>query len=716
MKLKQTLSLLIFGLCFMFVSAQSIILPSQTIGTLASIKIMYDGASGAEESWIGLYPVGASDGGHITFQYINASVTGELVFEGREETGYFNFRLFDGPGNEKIFTSEPLLIKPGMTPDFTFQNDGVFTSDFLVNELDDFAVGIRNAPGQKIVAAGAAKTGEIGAIGGQELVKIIVARFNPDGQLDPSFGQNGKLSTTLPGVELEQVNELVVQSDGKIIVGGSVRTDGGPCYSVSSFFLLRYLVNGEIDADFGVNGVVITNFTRPSEPAGLSIDFMTSMELQPDGKILAGGYGVICGNGWGLPTRCNLARYLTNGQPDPQFGTDGKLTFFTSELNYPESYQERVDAILPPSEMENGSIFVSVTSGDGNMVANRQFIYKFDLFGSPDIEFGQDGVVVETRPGLNNDQYSSSIAIGPDNNLYIMGCTAGNGNIWLMKKDPGTGASISDFGDNGVVVHNLPIGCRPAGMDFFNGKICVGHFTNNNWFSVSKFNFDGNQDASFGTPIYENAEIGDPQYNNAYAFVIQPDGRYLLAGSSKYHYGTTQHDFVVMRFIDNPVQYEQNTQAILLNPGWNGISSYLNPAYNDVEAIIAQIDQNFIILSDLNGSYYPANSANDIQTWNSESGYWIKVNEAAELVISGFLPSQNTYLLQTGWNLISVLSDEPVDINSVFGENLPLLEFAKEALGVGVFWPGMDIQSIQQFMPGKAYLVKMYEPCEITFD
>lgn len=714
MKVKLLPMMIILGCSFVLVNAQNITLPSESIGTLAPIKINYDGASGEEGSWIGLYPVGGGDGDYIIYQYIDASLSGELVFDGRTETGYFNFRMFSGPGYEKIFTSGPFLIKQGMFPDLTFQNKGIYTTDFALNDLDDYAIAISFAPGQRLVVAGSAKSGEV-TNGGLEPVNIALARFLADGQLDPNFGQNGKLISDIPGYDIEQVNELVVQPDGKFIVGGSIYTEGGPCIGVSSFFLVRYLENGEFDSEFGENGLVVTNFTMPLEPAGFSSDHMTSMELQPDGKILTGGYGVLCGSGWGLPTRCNMARYLSNGQLDPQFGINGKLTFFTSDVNYPESYRERVDAIAPPENAVNGSIYVSVTSGDGNIVANRQLIYKFELTGSPDLSFGQDGVVVDARPGLNNDQFSKSIAIGPDNHLYIMGSTSGTGNIWLMKKNPVTGESAGDFGDNGFVIHNLPFGCQPAGMEFFNGIICIGHLTNGTYFSVTKFNLDGSQDVSFGTPGFENSESGNPVYSKINAFAMQSDGKYILAGGSHF-YSTSLFDFVVMRFIDNPAQFEQHSHVVPLSTGWNGMSSYLNPAYNDVEAVVAPINQDFIILQNLSGSYHPSNNINNIQTWNAESGYWIKVLDATNLEISGFYPDQTTYWLQAGWNLISVLTNKPVEIHSVFGENIGLLELVKEAAGVGVFWPVMNIHSIQEFLPGKAYLVKMHEPCDITFD
>ncbi|MBE0639938.1 MAG: hypothetical protein IH598_15580 [Bacteroidales bacterium] len=707
--------LLVFLVCsFSAVKPQSIVLPSQNVATLVSIPIAYDGASGTEGSWIGLYPVSAADQEYLTYQYIDLSVSGDLTFEGRTETGYFNFRMFDGPVYEKIYTSEPFLIRQGMVYDAGFQSNGIFREDFLSNDLDDWAADVKIAPEQKIVVAGAAKTGLTGS-SGIDIVNIIVTRFDADGQLDNFFGQNGRVITAIPGIQPWEVKAMAVQPDGKIIVGGSSMSDGGACFAFSNFFLVRYLINGDIDADFGSNGIVVTNFTKSSEPGGYSSDIFTSLVLQPDGKILAGGYGGLCAGGWGAPMRCNIARYLTNGTLDPTFGEEGKLTLFTSGINYAESYQERLEAIFPPTNIEDGSIYLAVNSGDGNFIGNKYFIYKLTMNGALDVAFGNLGVAVEDRPGTNNNQSIRSIALGPDNHLYMMGSSTGGGKIWLMKKDPVTGANISDFGDNGFVMDDLVWGTVTGNMVFFDGKIVIGHSVMGENFSAMRYNLDGTKDVEFGTPVYQIVEEGSPLLCQVNGIALQPDGKFVLAGSVN-SYNSTLNDFVVMRFIENPAQLQMDSHTISLRQGWNGVSSYLMPAYNDVEEVLAIIDDEFVIMQDLYQSYYPVNNVNDIQTWNYRNGYLIKVNEDTDLIITGFKPENRSIQLQMGWNLISVLSEEPIEIGAAFGENLPFVEFMQEAAGWKVFWPEQGINTIQHLLPGKSYLVRVSDSCTISFD
>lgn len=91
---------------------------------------------------------------------------------------------------------------------------------------------------------------------------IVVTRLNPDGTLDTSFGAGGMASMNMspaPDIDGERVAVVVVQGDGKIVVGGTAVTfaDGA---SSGEFALARFLSDGTPDADFGSGGKVITPF------------------------------------------------------------------------------------------------------------------------------------------------------------------------------------------------------------------------------------------------------------------------------------------------------------------------------------------------------------------------------------------------------------------------------------------------------------------------
>jgi uncharacterized delta-60 repeat protein len=90
---------------------------------------------------------------------------------------------------------------------------------------------------------------------------FLVARFTRGGRIDRSFGTRG--STVTPLGFSGSAADVVIQPDGRIVVAGSVHVarDG------IQLGLARYLPNGRIDPSFGTNGTVLTNFAVDDEPA-----------------------------------------------------------------------------------------------------------------------------------------------------------------------------------------------------------------------------------------------------------------------------------------------------------------------------------------------------------------------------------------------------------------------------------------------------------------
>jgi hypothetical protein len=157
------------------------------------------------------------------------------------------------------------------------------------------------------------------------------------------------------------------------------------------------------------------------------------------------------------------------------------------------------------------------------------------------------------------------------------------------------------------------------------------------------------------------------------------------------------------------------SQIIELTAGWNSLSSFRQPDQENLDALMEQIANELIILQDLTGSYVSASGSNMLTTWNSSTGYSIKVSEAVSLNITGVKMQDKSLALTQGWNLIPVLTSEPVAVDTLFGAVAESLIIVKEMAGTGVFWPAFEINTLQNLMPGKAYLVKISAPATITF-
>jgi hypothetical protein len=154
---------------------------------------------------------------------------------------------------------------------------------------------------------------------------------------------------------------------------------------------------------------------------------------------------------------------------------------------------------------------------------------------------------------------------------------------------------------------------------------------------------------------------------------------------------------------------------IVIPAGWNSLSSYVMPSETDIATLLSDIYPELVVLQTMSEIYYPAGGVNTIQTWNSQSAYKIKVVEEVTLTIVG-LPEQNkTLQLNEGWNLIPVISDEPVDVLTLFSEVSDNVIVIKSIAGVDVYWPEYDINTLINLLPGRAYFVKMSAPGSVTF-
>ncbi|HYL97462.1 MAG TPA: hypothetical protein VEZ90_00795, partial [Blastocatellia bacterium] len=199
-----------------------------------------------------------------------------------------------------------LRYNPNGTPDQTFGSGGSQHIDFFGN--GSVPVGVKVQSDGKIVAAGYATVDS-----GNTQTVFAVARFNPDGSLDQSFGSGGKQTTDFPG-HWALGDSLAIQPDGKIVVGGYAEASrfNSP---TSDFALVRYNQDGTPDLAFGSGGKQTTDFFG-------NCDQSFDLGLQSDGKIVLGGFAQ-AQNGDSRRDFA-IARYNQDGNPDQTFGMGGK--------------------------------------------------------------------------------------------------------------------------------------------------------------------------------------------------------------------------------------------------------------------------------------------------------------------------------------------------------------------------------------------------------
>jgi len=168
-----------------------------------------------------------------------------------------------------------------------------------VGTSNDWGLSVAIQSDGKIVAAGYADN-----VGNN--VDFALVRYDTDGDLDRSFGSEGKVLTPV-GSFSDQANAVAIQSDGKIVAAGS--TYNGSDVDLA---LVRYDTYGHLDNAFGSGGIVITS-------VGSSWTHAQSVALQSDGSIVVAGGSAYDGKSYEFA----LVRYNTGGGLDSSFGTGG---------------------------------------------------------------------------------------------------------------------------------------------------------------------------------------------------------------------------------------------------------------------------------------------------------------------------------------------------------------------------------------------------------
>jgi uncharacterized delta-60 repeat protein len=153
------------------------------------------------------------------------------------------------------------------------------------------------------------------SIGDRVDTRIVIRRYLADGSPDTGFGQGGKVTADVGG--MDSLQTLRVQADGAIVLAGStigISADGRDVTNERQVVLARYRSDGAPDTGFGKDGVALTR-----GPALVASD----MQVLPDGAI------VVAARGWdgaakGLKGTA-LLRFHADGTPDQAFGDQGKL-------------------------------------------------------------------------------------------------------------------------------------------------------------------------------------------------------------------------------------------------------------------------------------------------------------------------------------------------------------------------------------------------------
>ncbi len=277
----------------------------------------------------------------------------------------------------------------------------------------------------------------------------IIVRLNVDGSIDASFGQNGFVYTANAGYD-----NIAVQPDGKIIViGGN--------------FVSRVLENGSTDLSFGINGYAY--FT--------TADVFYTCKIQPDGKILVGGYYSCC---LGSPDPFLLKRFEVNGSLDSSFGSAGTV------VTQVDSY----DSYIYDLALQSDGKIVAL-GPTNNYTATATARYNTD--GSPDSTFANNGIFRDYFSGTFG--LAASVVIQNDDKILLGGnAVENNKGDYGIERLTANGLIDSSFGVNGETTTDFAdySGSKIASLGLqTSGKIvAIGTSANTNDYNISLARYD----------------------------------------------------------------------------------------------------------------------------------------------------------------------------------------------------------------------------------
>ena len=331
---------------------------------------------------------------------------------------------------------------------------------------------------------------------------LAVPAHAAPGDLDPSFGSGGKVSTHIGDRRVDEAHGVVVQPDGKIIAAGTLDNFGG-----GSFGLVRYNPDGSLDSGFGSGGGVSTFFADASATG-------EAVALQPDGKIVVVG-GV---SPFNLDASdFALARYNPDGSLDAGFGAGGKVI---TDLGGAFGETARAVAIQP-----DGKIVVIGASG------SHAVVVRYRSSGKLDARFGHGGVVTIDFPGLQSS-LGVDLALGPDGKIIVMGNT-----LTAVARLNSDGSFDRGFGAGGKVPpDSLPaidtqaaaVALQSDGKIVVAGRALTPDSIRGSDFFLVRYTADGRLDVGFGAGGLVTTDFGLDDFVRD--LVIQADGKIVAGG------------------------------------------------------------------------------------------------------------------------------------------------------------------------------------------
>lgn len=354
----------------------------------------------------------------------------------------------------------------------------------------------------------------------------VLARFNPDGSLDRSFGKEGVV-TPLWGGRVA-ITSVAVDRAGRVVLGGTYLASA-KIYPPegNDLAVARLLGNGEPDGSFSEDG-----FLRLDEGTG------SDLALDDEGRIL------LAGSIAGGPA---IVRLTDTGILDPGFGEDGVA-------GVPFGGPSVAEAVTVDPQ---GRI---VLAGSVNLDDDGDFaVARLDTGGRPDPSFDGDGMVTLDFDASPAGEAATDVALDGLGRLVLVGTTStSTSRVALAARLLPDGFPDPSFDADGwlalgmrgsVAAEGLAIDA--SGRILVTGSLREGEDKESGRLDIeeaflARLGSEGLLDPSFGAGGVIRENYGRASFAAASAVVVDAAGRYLIAGQV---WGAGGKGFALARYL-----------------------------------------------------------------------------------------------------------------------------------------------------------------------
>jgi uncharacterized delta-60 repeat protein len=395
--------------------------------------------------------------------------------------------------------------------DPSFGHGGIVVTHF--EDPNPYGPGIAQAvaiqPDGRIVAAGHTGVDFSG--------RLALARYLPDGSLDPTFGTGGQVVAPTSGPPLTIAYAATIDSSGRIVVAGDIAPPGGG----TRFAVARFNPDGSLDSSFGSGGAVTTTFSLDG------VGEARSLAIDSSGRIVAGGWNY---DDTGRNPEFALARYEPNGTLDPTFGSGGKVV---------------TPFVTPPYDKINSIALDSAGRivAAGNTATNSGYelaVTRYNPDGSLDSSFGTGGKVSAAAFGSSGNFAATHVIVDPSDRPLIGLAPTPRKELFGVARLTASGAPDPSFNGTGFATASFPNraggnGANSLVLDSAGRIVAAAGGTATVAFgagvAVARFLPDGTLDDSFGSGGLVVTEKAQGLTNaGAKSVTLDASGRIVTAG------------------------------------------------------------------------------------------------------------------------------------------------------------------------------------------